>query len=135
MLGHFFARNINFNPRMAFFKGSDNLLQMRLLCLNIRNMLCKPDRNLSGTICGRRALRRLCAVCSSFCISASCHCKQHSGRTSQCHHFSPILFHHNCTLLILVHEYHLTSHIECQYVCTFSHSLPSDCKYPMLFHR
>lgn len=43
MLGHFFARNINFNPRMAFFKGGDNLLQMRLLCLNISNMLCKLD--------------------------------------------------------------------------------------------
>ena len=50
MLGHFFARNINFNPRMAFFKGGDNLLQMRLLCLNISNMLCKLDRNLSGLV-------------------------------------------------------------------------------------
>ena len=68
MLGHFFARNINFNPRMAFFKGSNNLLQMRLLCLNISNMLCKLDRDLSGPICSRRALRSLCTVCGSFCI-------------------------------------------------------------------
>lgn len=135
MLGHFFARNINFNPRMAFFKGGDNLLQMRLLCLNISNMLCKLDRNLSGLICGRRAFHRLCTAFSPFCISASCHCKQRSGRTSQCHHFPPNTFHHNCTPLILVDEYHLTSHIGCQYVCTFSHSLPSDCRYPMLFHK
>ena len=66
MLGHFFARNINFNPRMAFFKSSNNLLQMRLLCLNISNMLCKLDRNLSGPICGRRTLLSLCAVSSKI---------------------------------------------------------------------
>ena len=58
MLGHFFARNINFNPRMTFFKSSNNLLQMRLLCLNISNMLCKLDRDLSGP----SAVVELCAV-------------------------------------------------------------------------